>query len=105
MMMGLPRTNCWILAEYAGEACPRGMQRLLSSAFWDADKVLDDVRDWTLTHLGDDQAILVIAETGDLKKGTSSVGVQRQHRHRWEDRELPGRRLPDLRCSHPTRRR
>jgi SRSO17 transposase len=68
MMAGLPRTNCWSLAEHAGEACPRGMQRLLSSASWDADKVLDDVRAWVLAHLGDEQAILVIDETGDLKK-------------------------------------
>jgi SRSO17 transposase len=55
------------------------MQRLLSSASWDADGVLNDVRDWTLAHLGDDQAILVIDETGDLKKGTATVGVQRQY--------------------------
>jgi SRSO17 transposase len=79
MMAGLPRTNCWSLAEHAGEACPRGMQRLLSSASWEADEVLNDVRDWTLTHLGDDQAILVIDETGDLKKGAATVGVQRQY--------------------------
>ena len=79
MLAGLPRTNCWSLAEYAGEACPRGMQRLLSSASWDADEVLNDVRSWTLSHLGEDQAILVIDETGDLKKGTATVGVQRQY--------------------------
>jgi SRSO17 transposase len=79
MMAGLPRTNCWSLAEHAGEACPRGMQRLLSSASWDADEVLNDVRAWTLSHLGDDQAVLVIDETGDLKKGTATVGVQRQY--------------------------
>jgi SRSO17 transposase len=46
------------------------MQRFLSAASWDQDKVLDDVRDWMLAHLGDDQAILVIDLTGDLKKGT-----------------------------------
>jgi hypothetical protein len=58
MIAGLPRTNCWSLAEHAGEAGPRGMQRFLSSASWDEDKVLNDIRDWTLAHLGDDQAIL-----------------------------------------------
>jgi SRSO17 transposase len=79
MMAGLPRTNCWSLAEHAGEAGPRGMQRFLSSASWDEDEVLNDVRDWTLAHLGDDQAILVIDETGDLKKGRATVGVQRQY--------------------------
>jgi SRSO17 transposase len=79
MMAGLPRTNCWSLAEHAGEACPRGMQRLLSSAAWDADAVLDDVRDWVVRHLGDPGAILVIDETGDVKKGACTVGVQRQY--------------------------
>jgi SRSO17 transposase len=53
MMAGLPRTNCWSLAEHAGEACPRGMQRLLSSASWDADRVLRDVRDWVVSRLGE----------------------------------------------------
>lgn len=53
MMAGLPRTNCWSLAEHAGAACPRGMQRLLSAARWDADAVLGDVRGWVVEHLGD----------------------------------------------------
>lgn len=79
MMAGLPRTNCWSLAEHAGEASPRGMQRLLSSASWDADAVLGDVRDWVVLHLGAPGAILVIDETGDVKKGTATVGVQRQY--------------------------
>ena len=55
------------------------MQRLLSSAAWDADAVLGDVRDWVVSHLGDPGAILVIDETGDVKKGTATVGVQRQY--------------------------
>jgi SRSO17 transposase len=63
MMAGLPRTNCWSLAGHAGEACPRGMQRLLSSASWDAEEVLDDVRDWVVTHLGEPDGILVIDES------------------------------------------
>jgi SRSO17 transposase len=79
MMAGLPRTNCWSLAEHAGEACPRGMQRLLSSASWDADRVLRDVRDWVVSRLGEPGGILVIDETGDLKKGAATVGVQRQY--------------------------
>jgi SRSO17 transposase len=79
MMAGLPRTNCWSLAEHAGEACPRGMQRLLSSAAWDADAVLGEVRDWVVRHLGEPGAILVIDETGDVKKGACTVGVQRQY--------------------------
>lgn len=79
LMAGLPRTNCWSLAEHAGEACPRGMQRLLSSASWEADDVLDDVRNWVVAHLAEPDGILVIDETGDLKKGTATVGVQRQY--------------------------
>jgi SRSO17 transposase len=79
MMAGLPRTNCWSLAEHAGEGCPRGMQRLLSSASWDAEAVLGDVRAWVVAHLGEPDAILVIDETGDVKKGTKTVGVQRQY--------------------------
>jgi len=79
MMAGLPRTNCWSLAEHAGEACPRGMQRLLSSASWDADRVLRDVRDWVVSWLGEPGGILVIDETGNLKKGAATVGVQRQY--------------------------
>jgi len=79
MMAGLPRTNCWSLAEHAGESCPRGMQRLLSSASWDADAVLNDVRGWAVGHLGHADAVLAIDETGDVKKGAATVGVQRQY--------------------------
>jgi SRSO17 transposase len=79
VLAGLPRTNCWSLAEHAGESCPRGMQRLLSTARWDADKLLGDVRAWVVAHLGEPGGILVIDETGDLKKGTATVGVQRQY--------------------------
>jgi SRSO17 transposase len=79
MLAGLPRTNCWSLAEHAAEADPRGMQRLLSAASWDAEAVLGDVRAWVVAHLGQPQAVLVVDETGDLKKGIHSVGVQRQY--------------------------
>jgi SRSO17 transposase len=79
MLAGLPRVNCWTLAEHAGEAHPRGMQRFLSEAAWDQDAVLGDVRDWVIRYLGDPGAVLVIDETGDVKKGTATVGVQRQY--------------------------
>lgn len=79
MMAGLPRVNCWTLAEHAGEAGPRGMQRFLSEAVWDHDGLLVDVQDWVLSQLGERDAILVIDETGDVKKGRSTVGVQRQY--------------------------
>ena len=55
------------------------MQHLLSQAVWDADAMRDDVRDYVIDHLADPEAVLVIDETGDLKKGTATVGVQRQY--------------------------
>jgi SRSO17 transposase len=73
------RKNGWQLAEAAGEATPDGMQRLLAAADWDADAVRDDLRAYVVEHLGDADAVLVVDETGFLKKGTKSVGVQRQY--------------------------
>ncbi|GLX34206.1 hypothetical protein Sros01_02790 [Streptomyces roseochromogenus] len=54
------------------------MQHLLGRAKWDADQVRDDVRAYVVEHLRDDQAVLVVDETGDVKKGTDTVGAQRQ---------------------------
>jgi SRSO17 transposase len=73
------RKNGWHLAELAGEPTPDGMQRLLSTAHWDADAVRDDLVTYVLEHLADPQAILVLDETGFLKKGTKSVGVAPQY--------------------------
>jgi SRSO17 transposase len=73
------RKNGWQLAEYAGERTPDGMQRLLATADWDPDRVRDDLRAYVVEHLGDPAAVLVVDETGFLKKGTTSVGVQRQY--------------------------
>lgn len=74
------RKNGWQLAEVAGEATPDGMQRLLNAAGWDAEEVRDDLREYVVEHLGGDEgAVLVVDETGFLKKGTKSVGVQRQY--------------------------
>ena len=55
------------------------MQHLLSRAVWDADGVRDDVREYVLEHLHDEAAVLVVDETGDVKKGTHTVAVQRQY--------------------------
>jgi SRSO17 transposase len=55
------------------------MQHLLARAVWDHDAVRDDVRTLVVEHLGDPEAVLVVDETGDLKKGTATVGVQRQY--------------------------
>ena len=78
LLSDLPRKNCWTIAEHAGDPSPDGMQHLLARAVWDHDAVRDDVRDYVTEHLGEDEAVLVIDETGDLKKGTTTVGVQRQ---------------------------
>jgi SRSO17 transposase len=79
LLSGVERKNCWWLAERAGHATPDAMQRLLSSAVWDADAVRDDVRAYVIEHLGHPGGILIADETGFLKKGRRSVGVQRQY--------------------------
>jgi len=79
LLSDLPRKNCWTIAEHAGDATPDGMQHLLGRAKWDADAVRDDIRTYVVDHLGDEEAVLVVDETGDLKKGTATVGVQRQY--------------------------
>jgi SRSO17 transposase len=79
LLARLPRKNCWTIAEHAGDAAPDGMQHLLARAKWDADGVRDDVRGYVAEHLGDPRAVLVVDETGDLKKGSATAGVQRQY--------------------------
>lgn len=79
LVAGLERKNGWTLAERAGEVGPDGMQRLLRRADWDVDGVRDDVRDYVVEHLGDPAGVLIVDETGFLKKGTRSAGVQRQY--------------------------
>jgi SRSO17 transposase len=79
LLADLPRKNCWTIAEHAGEKTPHGMQHFLARAGWDTDGVRDDLRDYVTIHLGDTDAVLVVDETGDLKKGTCTVGVQRQY--------------------------
>jgi SRSO17 transposase len=79
LLSPLQRKNGWQLAEVAGERTPDGVQRLLNTALWDADAVRDDLREYVVEQLGDAQAVLVIDETGFLKKGVKSVGVKRQY--------------------------
>ena len=79
LLADLPRKNCWSIAEHAGDRDPHGMQYLLARAHWDTDGVRDDLRDYVVDALGDTDAVLVFDETGDLKKGTATVGVQRQY--------------------------
>lgn len=73
------RKNGWQLAEQLGETGPQGVQRLLNAAVWDADAVRDDLRTYVVEQVGDEAGILVVDETGFLKKGTKSVGVKRQY--------------------------
>jgi SRSO17 transposase len=73
------RKNGWQLAEQAGETSPDGMQRLLTTARWDADGLRDEVRGYVVERLGDPGGVLVVDETGFLKKGPKSAGVQRQY--------------------------
>jgi SRSO17 transposase len=79
LVAGLERKNGWTLAERAGEVSPDGMQRLLRRADWDTREVRDDVRDYVTEQLGDPDGVLIADETGFLKKGTRSAGVQRQY--------------------------
>ncbi len=99
LLSGLRRKNCWTIAEQAGDVTPDGMQHLLAAARWDAGAVRDDVRDYVVEHLGSADAVLVVDETGDLKKGppvpacSASIPVPRG-----------GWRTARWRCSCPTPR-
>ena len=88
LLAGLERKNGWTVAEHAGAVSPDGMQRLLRTADWDVDGVRDDVRGYVLDGLGDpasvdgDEAragVLIADDTGFIKKGRRSAGVQRQY--------------------------
>jgi SRSO17 transposase len=76
---GLDRKNCWTIAEYRGDLTPDGLQHLLARERWDADAVRDDLRDYVVEAFGDPRAVLAVDETGDVKKGMQTVGVQRQY--------------------------
>ena len=79
LVAGLERKNGWTLTEWAGQVSPDGMQRLLRRADWDVDGVRDDVRAYVVDQLGDEDGVLIADDTGFLKKGTRSAGVQRQY--------------------------
>jgi DDE superfamily endonuclease len=84
LLAPLPGKNCWTIAEHAGDDNPGGMQDLIGRASWDDALVRADVRDFVGRRLGHPDAILVIDETGDLKKGRHTVGVVR-----WGAGEVP----------------
>jgi SRSO17 transposase len=74
------RKNSWQMAEAMGELGPQGAQRLLNAARWDADAVRDDLHEYVIEHLGEEESgVLIVDETGFLKKGEKSVGVARQY--------------------------
>ncbi|MEU7794851.1 IS701 family transposase [Micromonospora tulbaghiae] len=79
LLSDLEVKTCWQLAEQAGHARPDAMQRLLYRAVWDADAVRDDLRQLITARFGGPDAVLVADDTGDLKKGVHTVGVQRQY--------------------------
>jgi SRSO17 transposase len=79
LLAGVERKNGWQLAEHAGETTPDGMQRLLTTARWDPEELRDDVRGYVTEHLGEAGGVLVVDETGFLKKGGRSAGVKRQY--------------------------
>ena len=79
LLSPVERKNGWQVAEEAGEATPYAMQHLLDRAKWDPDGVRDELRSYVTEMLGDEAAVLVMDETGFLKKGSKSVGVQRQY--------------------------
>ena len=79
LMSDIRRRNSWQLAEVAGEARPDGMQRLLNGSRWEEDGVRDAMQSYALETLGATDAVLVVDETGFLKKGSHSAGVKRQY--------------------------
>jgi SRSO17 transposase len=79
LLSPVARKNGWQLAEYLGERTPDGVQRLLNAADWDAEAVRDDLRGYVMEPLAAPDAVLIVDETGFLKKGTHSVGVKRQY--------------------------
>jgi SRSO17 transposase len=76
---GAERKNGWQLAEYAGDPAPWRMQALLGRTVWDQEKARDICRDYVIERLGDPSGVLILDETGFVKKGRHSVGVARQY--------------------------
>jgi SRSO17 transposase len=78
-MSDLPRKNCWTIAEHAGDATPGKMQHLLEAAKWDTMAAMAAVRGFVCEHLDDGDAVAILDESGQEKKGTATVGVKRQY--------------------------
>ena len=98
LLGSVERKNGWQLAEYAGDATPDGVQRLLAVYHWDADQVRDDLQGYVMEHLGDPGGVLVVDETGFIqarpKVGGGKATVQRHVAGKV--RELSDRGIPGL---------
>src|SRR5471030_2950676 len=79
LLGAIERKNGWQLAEWIGEATPDGVQHLLERAQWDAHAARDVLREYVVEQLGERDAVLIVDETGFVKKGEHSAGVQRQY--------------------------
>src|SRR5437868_8138345 len=79
LLSRIERKNGWQLAEELDESGPQGVQRLLNAADWDEEAVRDELRGYVMEHLAEEQGVLVVDETGFVKKGKKSVGVARQY--------------------------
>jgi SRSO17 transposase len=79
LLSGCERKNGWQLAEWMEEAAPYRVQHLLDRARWDADAARDQLRNYVLEELSSPDAVLIVDETGFLKKGRHSAGVKRQY--------------------------
>ncbi|MGH8965192.1 MAG: IS701 family transposase, partial [Actinomycetes bacterium] len=79
LMSDLPRKNCWTIAEHAGDATPGKMQHLLERAKWDTMAAMAAVRGFVCGHLDDGDAVAILDESGQEKKGTATAGVKRQY--------------------------
>lgn len=79
LLSSVERKNGWQLAEFIGEATPDGVQHLLERAQWDADEAREVLREYVIEHIGDRDAVLIVDETGFIKKGQHSAGVKRQY--------------------------
>jgi SRSO17 transposase len=97
LLAPVERKNGWQLAEAAGDTTPDRMQRLLNKACWDPDEVGDDVRAYVAEHLGHADGVLIVDETGFVKKGGARWGAAAVLRYRRTGGKLPAWGVPGLR--------
>lgn len=79
LLAPVARKNSWQLAEQAGHRTPNGLQHLLAGSKWEPDDIRDDLQEYVADKLGEADGVLIIDDTGFIKKGTTSAGVQRQY--------------------------